>query len=230
MKTNKFYLLIAAVLTFLFTLQPTHLLAQENIVDRLNKALNLKLPDEYDAKVKEFAETNKIMKDEGSNHFIEQFIGEQMKTDWGIDRQNQLLFVWHSIYKQITKNDLYDTNDRNQQRLKDYSDTNTRISICGQSFKNKFKEYINNRKAEADRQSEEAKRQSEEYRVKTIKSLNESLNLFKDFYLSYKQLPNEEQLNKLKENAQELLPLWEKYEIDYKNTLTPEMLKFYGIE
>ena len=73
MKTNKFYLLISAVLTFLFTLTPTKILAQENIIDRLDKSLGVKLPAEYDAKVREFTKTNKIMKDEGSNHFIEQF-------------------------------------------------------------------------------------------------------------------------------------------------------------
>ena len=52
MKTNKSYLIIAALLTILFSLTPTHSLAQENIVDRLNKALNLKLPDKYDAEAR----------------------------------------------------------------------------------------------------------------------------------------------------------------------------------
>ena len=230
MKTNKFYLLISAVLTFLFTLTPTKILAQENIIDRLDKSLGVKLPAEYDAKVREFTKTNKIMKDEGSNHFIEQFIGEQMETDWGIDRPNQLLFVWHSIYKQITKNDLYDTNDKNQQRLNDFNGKKDRINNCGSEFKNVFKEYINIRKSAADQQIAAADQQIAESRQETIKSLNNSLNLFKEFYLSYKQLPNEEQLRKFKENAQKLLPLWKKYEVDYKKTLTPEMLKFYGIE
>lgn len=251
MKTNKSYLLISAVLTLLFFLPPTQTLAQENIIDRLDKSLGVKLPAEYDAKVREFTKTNKIMKDEGSNHFIEQFIGEQMETDWGIDRPNQLLFVWHSIYKQITKNDLYDTNDKNQQRLNDFNGKKDRINNCGSEFKNVFKEYINIRKSAADQRSAEAQQriaeadqriaeadqqiaaadqQIAESRQETIKSLNNSLNLFKEFYLSYKQLPNEEQLRKFKENAQKLLPLWKKYEVDYKKTLTPEMLKFYGIE
>ena len=179
MKKNKSYLLIAAVLAFLFPLTPTKILAQENIIDRLDKSLGVKLPAEYDAKVREFTKTNKIMKDEGSNHFIEQFIGEQMETDWGIDRPNQLLFVWHSIYKQITKNDLYDTNDKNQQRLNDFNGKKDRINNCGSEFKNVFKEYINIRKsaadqqiAAADQQIAAADQQIAESRQETIKSLN----------------------------------------------------------
>ena len=144
MKTNKSFLLIAALLTFLFSLQPTHLLAQGNIVDRLSKALNLKLPDEYDAKVKEFAETNKIMKDEGSNHFIEQFIGEQMKTDWGIDRQNQYLFIVSDMFKQLTKNkdyDIYDASDGSDDRLEEYSNVMDKSEECGIKYREGLEAY-----------------------------------------------------------------------------------------
>lgn len=223
MKKNKSFLLIAAVLTFLFTLQPTHLLAQENIVDRLNKALNLKLPDKYDAEARKFIEKFEIIKDKDVIAFTEKFFVEQMKEDLGVNKQDQYLFLLTTCFEEITGDYLYYGDDENEKRFEDYLNITDKFEQIKKKYGEGLDEYLK-------QLSEEAKRQSEEYRVKTIKSLNESLNLFKDFYLSYKQLPNEEQLNKLKENAQELLPLWEKYEIDYKNTLTPEMLKFYGIE
>lgn len=58
MKKKRYYLLISAVLTLLFFLPPTQTLAQENIIDRLDKSLGVKLPAEYDAKVREFTKTN----------------------------------------------------------------------------------------------------------------------------------------------------------------------------
>ena len=239
MKKNKSYLLLAAVLTFLFTLPPTHILAQENIIDRLDKSLGVKLPAEYEAKVRDLLKNNNVFKVKGADDCTAQFIENQMKVDWKIDKQNQLVFLWHCIYKQITEEDLYNPEDGDSNRLQDFNDrvVGIRIRAEGQRFKKEIIAYMDKVSEEVKRQSEEvkqrsaeAKQQAAEYRAKTIKSLNESLNLYKDFYLSYKQLPNEEQLSKLKENAQELLPLWKKYDVDYKKTLTPEMLKFYGIE
>ena len=402
MKTNIFYLLIAAVLTFLFSLPPTQTLAQESIIDRLDKSLGVKLPAEYEAKVRDLLKNSNVFKVKGADDCTAQFIENQMKVDWKIDKQNQLVFLWHCIYKQIIGEDLYNPEDGDSKRLQDFNDrvVGMRIRAEGQRFKkeiiaymdkvseevkrqsedaqrqsidkglesltefiNYFDKYITSFKdvinldgvtqtlsdlnqekntllnraeklrsehqsnqqpsaneaenlkkaeeqllsditkqrtdvvkqiyavieknipeieksinstaqnsveaqqyldkakqrfaetpkaisdskltsaevklmstmtllmnAEVEQQAAEVKQQAAEYKAKTIKSLNESLNLFKEFYLSYKQSPNEEQLRKFKENAQELVPLWKKYEVDYKKTLTPEMLKFYGIE
>ena len=256
MKTNKFYLLISAVLTFLFTLTPTKILAQENIIDRLDKSLGVKLPAEYDAKVREFTKTNKIMKDEGSNHFIEQFIGEQMETDWGIDRPNQLLFVWHSIYKQITKNDLYDTNDKNQQRLNDFNGKKDRINNCGSEFKNVFKEYINIRKsaadqqiaaadqqiAAADQQIAAADQQIAETNQEADKALKEGLGMIVDNYHKFKTNPSDlmlENLKSFKLDLEKLIRLSKRFNFDYKaflrekigdETKYKEFLKIFEIE
>ena len=249
MKKNKSFLLIAAVLAFLFTLTPTKILAQESIIDRLDKSLGVKLPAEYEAKVREFTKTNKIMKDEGSNHFIEQFIGEQMETDWGIDRPNQLLFVWHSIYKQITKNDLYDTNDKNQQRLNDFNGKKDRINNCGSEFKNVFKEYINIRKsaadqqiAAADQQIAAADQQIAETNQEADKALKEGLGMIVDNYHKFKTNPSDlmlENLKSFKLDLEKLIRLSKRFNFDYKaflrekigdKTKYKEFLKIFEIE
>ena len=71
MKTHKTYLLIAAVLTFLFSLPPTHAQTNGDIVDRLNKALGVKLPAEFEVKVKEFAANDTIMRTRSATAFTE---------------------------------------------------------------------------------------------------------------------------------------------------------------
>ena len=116
MKKNKSFLLIAAVLTFLFTLQPTHLLAQENIVDRLNKALNLKLPDKYDAEARKFIEKFEIIKDKDVIAFTEKFLVEQMKEDLGVNKQDQYLFLLTTCFEEITRDNLYYGDDENEKR------------------------------------------------------------------------------------------------------------------
>ena len=300
MKTNKSYLLIAAVLTFLFTLPPTRILAQENIVDRLNKALNLKLPDKYDAEARKFIEKYENISYDFVITFTEQFIVEQMKVDLGINKQDQYLFLLSVCFNELTSEFLYCGEDGNEKRLEScnavwdkleqiqnkYSDeflvyleqikaeqqqrienANRRIEEANkqiEEYERQSAEYnrqsaeyerqsaeyerqsaeyerqsaeyerqsaeYNRQSAEYNRQSAEYNRQSAENRVKINEGLNKALYVYKDIYLSINQIPNDEDLRKLKENLPKLIILCEKYEVDYKKTLTPEMLKFYGIE
>ena len=93
-------------------------------------------------------------------------------------------------------------------------------------------ENANRRIENANRKSAESQRQSAELTVKIKEGLNQTLNTYKDIYLAANQKLNDddERLRKLKKDLPEIILLCEKYEVDYKKTLTPEMLKFYGIE
>ena len=146
MKTNKSCLLISAVLTLLFFLPPTHTLAQETIIDRLDKKLDVKLPAEYEAKVKEFLDTcfwNVKSKDNNTiqdiktrmQNFTEQFVLEQMKNDWDIDRQNQLLFIWDAIIDKIVGKEIYDGEDGNSKRLQECEKALDNLEACGEKYK-----------------------------------------------------------------------------------------------
>ena len=234
MKTNKSYLLIAAVLTFLFTLTPTHSLAQENIVDRLNKILGIKLPTDYEAKTKEFTTTNVVMKDEGVSKFTEHFIVEQMKDNWGISMQNQLLFVWAAIYKQITNKNLYNGSDGNKERLNEFKLAMDRWKQCGEKFGNNFDSYIQQRIAEADRQIAEADRTGTDA---TLQGIN---NLIR-FYNYYKETPNvkQEDIDFFKGHVAWIMENCKEYNIDYKTIVRERLgddkklndfLKFYEIK
>jgi hypothetical protein len=126
-------------LTFLFLLTLLPLMAsaqsQDNLVDRVSRAVGVRLPDGYEAKVKEFANTNKVLKDEEAADFTEKWIVGQMKTSWGIDRGNQLLFVWSAIYKKITNRDLYDGSDGIDKRLDEYAEVMDNIEACGKKYR-----------------------------------------------------------------------------------------------
>ena len=248
------------LLTLAFYMLPVlPALAQGDIVDRLDKALGVTLPSEYKNKVKEFVKTNKVLKDEDAATFTQQFIEEEMKTDWGIDRQNQLLFIWHYIHSRITEKALYDEKDGNSKRLEDFNSkaVNIRIRAGGQKYQNKIIAFMNQlsaearqqsaearqQSAEAKRQSEEAKRQSAEAKKTIMKQdsiwVRERMVEFYDIYIQSPNNIKQDDLSFMKESTTGFIADCNKRGINYKAILRKELgdeqkvkdlLKFYGIE
>ena len=116
------------LIVLLVALFPLFASAQD-IVDRLDAALGMSLPDDYKSKVKDLAKTNKVLKDGDGNAFTEGFIKEQMKQNWGISKGNQLIFVWSAIYDKLTNNDLYDGSDGDNKRLDDFSNVISKNAV-----------------------------------------------------------------------------------------------------
>lgn len=71
---------------------------------------------------------------------------------------------------------------------------------------------------------------STEGKQRIVKSLNNSLNMLKEYYGLYKQFPDVEEFKKFKLKLEEIIPICKEYNIDYKAILTPDVCKFYGIE
>ena len=201
----------------------------QDLVDRVSQAVGVELPSEYQGKVKEFVRTDKVMVKESAAAFTDQYIQEQMKANWGIDRQNQLLFIWDAIYEQVTKKNFYDGEDGNKQRLADFEEAMDNIEICGKKYKQDFIAYMEQRSAEARQQSAEA-----------TKSGLQDLIRFYNYYKENPSLVKDKDFKFFKENAEKwIIPNCKKYNIDYKAILRKELgdeqkvkdlLKFYGIE
>ena len=222
----------------------------EDIVDRLDKALGVTLPDGYRQKVKDFAATNTVMKDKDAAQFTEQFILEEMKKDWKISRQNQLLFIWHSIYYQITDRNLYDVGgtDDNEKRIEEFNSKGItiRIRASGSKYKLSCITYMEERSAEAarrsaeaDRRSAEAKqllaeanRQSAEAKQLSAVVLYSSLRNLAWFYNRYKSDPStitNEEVKWFKEDGIRVIQWCKEENIDYLSLLPTEALEFYEI-
>ena len=237
MKKNKSFLLIAAVLAFLFTLTPTKILAQESIIDRLDKSLGVKLPAEYEAKVRDLLKNSNVFKVIGADDCTAQFIENWMRKDWKIDKQNQLVFLWHCIYKKITDDDLYNPEDGDSNRLQDFNDrvVGMRIRAAGQGYENEIVAYM-------DKVSEEVQRQSEEVQQNIMNKDTLGLKEMARFYNLYIKNPNlvyPSEIEQSKNLLKWVVPDCKKYNIDYKAILRKEVgeekivneiLKFYEIE
>ena len=198
---------------------PTLAQNTKDIVDRLNTSLGVSLPSQYQTTVKNFVKNSKILSDKDAQTFTEQFIKDQMKTSWGINKQNQLLFIWDAIYGQILNKQLYTGEDGNQARLNEFEKVIEKAEACGKKYNEDFKAYMKQRSAEADRRSAEA----------TRKGLNE-LIWFYDYYKSNPNLVKPNDIKEFKEHSKWIIANCKQYNIDYKSKLSPEIRKFYGIE
>ena len=108
---------------------------QDNLVDRVSRTVGVRLPDGYEAKVKDFVAKSKVL--EGSRgEFTEQWISGQMKSNWGVNKQNQLLFIWDAVYEQLKGKDkhIYTGEDGNEQRLNDLDKVMYKTEACGLEY------------------------------------------------------------------------------------------------
>lgn len=192
---------------------------QKHFVDRVSEAVGVSLPEEYEAKVKGYVDQSKFLSLEqggaSKRVWTKQFITQQMKTSWGIDSSNQLLFVWDAIYNQITKSNFYTNEDGNQKRRNDYDKVKSTIETCG-------KEYVAYMRHKTIAEKQEI-----------IRLIHGQLTLLTQSYNLYKQKPNAykaDELTRMRKDAQATIQECKKYNIDYKQELSPEVRQFYGME
>ena len=210
------------LLTLAFCLFPVlPAFAQEDIVNRLDKALGVTLPSEYKSKVKAFVQGSKVLEGLGVIP-TEKFIKEQMKEDWGINKQNQLLFIWDAIYEQITKKNFYDGEDGNKQRLDDFENALDKIEACGKKYKQDYKAYMEQQSAEA-RQNRIMIAYYGLYQITSCYQLRD--------YAPESEIKDETWFWKdLKEYEKHVVNNCEEFNIDYRSLLPLEVQKFYGIQ
>ena len=230
MKTTKELLtqLAFVIIAALCSLPTAQAQSQENLVDRVSKEVGVTLPDGYQGKVKEYVNSSKVLEGSGGE-FTEQFIKGQMKENWGISKQNQLLFIWDAIYEQVTKKNFYDGEDGNKQRLDDFENAMDNIEACGKKYKQEFiasmqrrSEEANRRSAEADRRSAEADRRSA---ILIHCILVEMIGCYQLRNSAY-----ENEIEKAKETAKKSIQMCNKFNIDYHALLPLEVQRFYDIK
>ena len=225
-------------------------ISTSTILDRLNQKLWVSLPDEYNGKVLDFVLNDTIMRTRSATAYTEEFIINEMKKDWWISKQNQLLFVWSKIYEWISQTKLYKLlDDADINRRSEYKKSLKQIANCYEGYEKWFKTYMETWIAEADRtsaearqQSAEARQQSAEARQQSAEALNSSLKNLARFYNRYKKDPSSikaEEVRQWKEKWRQVIQWCKDLWIDYKAKLLKEVwdkrkvdaiLKFYGIE
>ena len=210
----------------------------------------MKLPSIYQDKLDDFLVNNNVMKNSNAKNFTINFVEKEMEADWKISKENQLLFIWHTIYKELTNQDLYDGKDDVQQIAEDFGNKSviTKIRICRQKYRNGYTAYMNQCIAEAQQSYDEAQQSYDEAQQSYDEAIKETMRLdsigikqmveFYDIYTTRPSIVKQEELVFMKESIIEVINQCKKYGIDYRAILFKEtgdrkkvnaILKFYEI-
>ena len=207
----------------------------EDVVDRVSRAVGVRLPDGYEAKVKEFVAKSELLKRKSAEDFTEQWIAGQMKTSWGIDRGNQLLFVWDAVYEQITKKNFYDGEDGNKARLDEFEKVMDNVEACGKKYKEDFTAHMKQRSAEAKQRSAEAKQQSAEAKQQSAEAKQSSVVMtYYGLYLcidcyTMRNVAYESEIEEFKNYFIHWHKNCKEFNIDYYSLLPTEVQSFYDV-
>ena len=226
----------SVLLTLAFCLPVLPAFAQEDIVDRLDKALGVTLPSEYQSKLKTFVQSSLVFKDKDASELTEQFIKDEMKKDWGISKQSQLLFIWTALNEKINGGFLYEGSDGNENRLEEFASIMNTYDDCGKRYETAFRAHTKQRTAEYDRQSAEYDRQSAEYDRQSAEA-DQSIKIMTHYglynmtwFYQHRGSAIESEIKKIKEFAESHIQDCEEYNIDYRSLLPLEVQKFYDIQ
>lgn len=203
-----------------------------NIASNIERRTWVILPNPYAQKLENIISNNTVMQDRGSAKYIEDFIVKEMQKNRWISKENQLLFIWTHIYKEISNKYLYDWSDGDDNRLNEYSDAIEQVEESGRNFRNWYIAYTKQRSADADRKSAEYDRRSADADREIIRGTNSRLNNLVKFYNLYKINPSsikQNEINHMMRSAKEIVQDCKEYGIDYKTKLPLEVRKFYGI-
>ena len=242
--------------TYNFSQQSVEVLADSSIVSNIERRTWTILPRMYADKIKNFVRNSKVVEGSGAT-FTENFIVNQMKSNWWISKQNQLLFIWDAVYEQITKKNFYDWEDWDSDRLSEFEIDMDSIENCWKKYKEWFTSYMkqrsdeaNRRSDEANRRSDEANRRSDEANRRSDETKYEAMRLdslwlkeIARFYSKYKEKPNlikSGEVTQFTTTAKNVIKNCKFNWINYKAILLrevwwdkkklDELLKFYGIE
>ena len=196
-------------------------LSAQDLVDRVSQAVGVELPSEYKAPVKAYVQGSKVLEGDEAI-FTEQFITQQMKEDWGINKQNQLLFIWDAIYEQITKKNFYDGEDGNKQRLTDFEEAMDNIKACGKKYKQDIIAYMKQQSAEARQQSAEAVQ---------VTKITDYIGLIQSIrFYTLQNIATESEIIQAKKHTNYFIEGCKKFDIDYHALLPLEVQRFYDIK
>lgn len=190
-----------------------------DILSNITKRTWVDIPEIYRKKLEDFISNSKVMQDDDWRKFTEDFIVDKMKSDRGIKKENQELFIRDCIYEKNTWKNIYEWEDWDEERLNEYEEALDYIEQAWKDYIEWFNTYMQNLIADAQQRSANA--------------LNSSLENLVRFYNRYKKDPStikDEEVRQRKAKGNEVILRCKEIWLDYKLKLTKEIREFYGVE
>ena len=153
--------------------------ADTSMVAYIEKKTGIQIPAEYRNKIDSIFKDNyphiKVEID-GINswEFTVDYVLNEMKSDWSISKDNQLLFILDSFSELLSGEGVYDGEDGDSIRWEEYEKAFDNIDVCRDRYKEGIMPFIEKQKAEYRRQSAEARQQSAEARQQSAEARQQS--------------------------------------------------------
>ena len=141
--------------------------ADTSMVAYTEKKTCAKIPSAYKNKIDSVLKENlPVIELNGTNSwsFTTDFVIKEMESDWGISKDNQLMFIWISLCEVLSGEYPYGGEDGDSKMIEEFEKAFKYIYACGQRYKDGIMPFIEKACAEYDRQSAEARKQSAEAR------------------------------------------------------------------
>ena len=236
---------------------PTNTNSTEQVDGSVDKYNWIYIPTVYKSKLEKFISDNNVFKVKWALMFTADFVLWEMENDRWIGKENQLLFVWHSIYKQVTGEDLYNWEDWDAKTAENFGNkvVGARMRACWQKYKNWIVKYMNEvsadaqqrsadaqqrsadaqqrsadaqqRSADAQQRSADADKQIAETTQEAEQALNKGFDMVVDFYKSCKTSTDFENFKSFKADVEKLISLSKRFDFDYRAII---LKKLWGDE
>ena len=220
-----------------------------NLLDKMNQRFSLDIPASYSNKLRGFVSNSATLNLDVAAYYTESFIIKQMATDQGISKSNQYLFIWDRIYAVLSNSELYDGNDGDEKRYKEYEIAFDFVLSCEKEYKENLKEVLEKEQQKSKDDAQKAKDDLQKSKDDLQKSKDDAIKADKkgleelvNYYMIYKKDPSsalDSELQAVREIANDLINTCRKHDLDYSKYLLQYMkdekevealIKFYGIE
>ena len=218
-----------------------------NLLDKMNQRFSLDIPASYSNKLRGFVSNSATLNLDVAAYYTESFIIKQMATDQGISKSNQYLFIWDRIYAVLSNSELYDGNDGDEKRYKEYEIAFDFVLSCEKEYKENLKEVLEKeqqkskddaQKAKDDLQKskddlqkskddlQKSKDDLQKSKDDAIKADKKGLEELVNYYMIYKKDPSsalDSELQAVREIANDLINTCRKHDLDYSKYLLQYM-------
>ena len=179
----------------------TEQVANYDLLDRVQKRVNIELPAWYEEKLRNFIEQFDLLKDRKLAKYTEDFIVKKMSENIWITKENQILFLWNDCIGVLLGEDLYPwyLEDDNNERAREFK---------------KAMPYLRNSLYEYSERTTQ--------RIVTLIyiTLNELIRFY-NYFRENPQSVDQADIDEAKQKFKKIIPLCNAYNIDYTKKLSP---------
>ena len=136
--------------------------ADTSMVAYTEKKTRAKIPSTYKNKIDSVLKENlPVIELNGTNSwsFTTDFVIKEMESDWGISKDNQLMFAWNSLCEVLTGEYPYGGEDGDSKKIEEFEKAFEYIDACGKRYKDGIMPFIKKQIAENKQQIAENKQQ-----------------------------------------------------------------------